>query len=231
MNLLTNPTQITNMEKKYTPCGGCGATEPIQRCIGCFHPFEAFNPELLKVMQEAENTKEDDLKKVKEEVGKCPECGAPCKLIDRTYQEEIHDVHYTEHVYQPPAEAGRGKGPVWVRASEYKTDKPIFRPYRRKSVHEGVDYDYGEIFIELQDDGQLYLDVDNENNYTSQSHERWNDYDILDESGENNLHREISRRNKLLEDDLKRQCRLNMPGISEVEQDQAWQDYKLKHQL
>lgn len=29
-----------NMENKYTPCGGCGATEPIQRCIGCFHPFE-----------------------------------------------------------------------------------------------------------------------------------------------------------------------------------------------
>jgi hypothetical protein len=26
-------------EVKYNPCGGCGATEPIQRCIGCFHPF------------------------------------------------------------------------------------------------------------------------------------------------------------------------------------------------
>lgn len=24
---------------KYTPCGGCGATEPDQRCIGCMHPF------------------------------------------------------------------------------------------------------------------------------------------------------------------------------------------------
>jgi hypothetical protein len=70
---------------------------------------EQFTPDLLNVMQEAETTKEDDLKKVKEEVGKCPECGAPCKLIDRTYQEEIHDVHYTEHVYQPPAEAARGE--------------------------------------------------------------------------------------------------------------------------
>jgi hypothetical protein len=29
------------MEKEYIPCGGCGATEPIQRCIGCFHPFES----------------------------------------------------------------------------------------------------------------------------------------------------------------------------------------------
>ena len=26
-------------EIKYNPCGGCGATEPIQRCLGCFHPF------------------------------------------------------------------------------------------------------------------------------------------------------------------------------------------------
>lgn len=31
------------MENKYTPCGGCGATEPIQRCIGCFHPFAPVN--------------------------------------------------------------------------------------------------------------------------------------------------------------------------------------------
>jgi hypothetical protein len=26
-------------QSKYTPCGGCGATDPMQRCIGCFHPF------------------------------------------------------------------------------------------------------------------------------------------------------------------------------------------------
>lgn len=25
----------------YTPCGGCGATEPSQRCVGCFHIFSA----------------------------------------------------------------------------------------------------------------------------------------------------------------------------------------------
>jgi hypothetical protein len=23
----------------YTACGGCGATNPSQRCIGCLHPF------------------------------------------------------------------------------------------------------------------------------------------------------------------------------------------------
>lgn len=28
-------------EPKYIPCGGCGATWPGQRCIGCMHPFEA----------------------------------------------------------------------------------------------------------------------------------------------------------------------------------------------
>lgn len=27
------------MENKYIPCGGCGATDPKNRCIGCFHPF------------------------------------------------------------------------------------------------------------------------------------------------------------------------------------------------
>jgi hypothetical protein len=42
---------------------------------------------------------------------------------------------------------------------------------------------------------------------------------------------EIERRNKLLEDDLKRQCRLNMPGISEAEQENVWQAYKEKHRL
>lgn len=42
---------------------------------------------------------------------------------------------------------------------------------------------------------------------------------------------EIDRRNKLLEDDLKRQCRLNMPGISEQDQEAAWQSFKTKHNL
>lgn len=42
---------------------------------------------------------------------------------------------------------------------------------------------------------------------------------------------EIDRRNKLLKDDLKRQCRLNMPGISEQDQEAAWQAFKAKHNL
>lgn len=26
-------------EFKTTPCGGCGETNPRNRCLGCFHPF------------------------------------------------------------------------------------------------------------------------------------------------------------------------------------------------
>lgn len=40
--------------KTYTPCGGCGATEPDQRCIGCMHPFTEIKPEELPVTPEWE---------------------------------------------------------------------------------------------------------------------------------------------------------------------------------
>lgn len=26
-------------ESQYLPCGGCGATKPADRCVGCFHSF------------------------------------------------------------------------------------------------------------------------------------------------------------------------------------------------
>ena len=103
------------------------------------------------------------------------------QLAGMPLEEAVFQAGYTAGVDFQRNRRGQ-RGAVWVKASEFKADKPIFRPYRRKSVHEDVDYDYGEIFIELQDDGQLYLDVESENNYTSQSHERWNDYEILDES-------------------------------------------------
>jgi hypothetical protein len=105
------------------------------------------------------------------------------QMAGMSLEEATYQAGYTAGVDFERNRRGQ-QGAVWVKANEYKTDKPIFRPYRRKSVHEGVDYDFGEIFIEPQDDGQLYLDVDSENNYMPQSHERWNDYDILDESGE-----------------------------------------------
>jgi hypothetical protein len=100
---------------------------------------DQLNPDLIKVMQGGETTKEDDLKNVKEEISKCPECGAPCKLIDRTYQEEIHDVHYTEHVYQPEAE--RGKGAVWV-TGQYDRLYEQLRAEPTKRIACFVDYNW-----------------------------------------------------------------------------------------
>lgn len=44
--------------------------------------------------------------------GTCPECGAPCEVIEGSYKEEIHDVHYVEHKYMPQP------GAPWVKASD-----------------------------------------------------------------------------------------------------------------
>lgn len=67
-------------------------------------------------------------------------------------------------------------GAVWVRASEFKTTAPVYRPYRRK--REDGEFDYGEIYV-TEDAGDVFLDVDNENTYEPSSFEKWNDYDIL----------------------------------------------------
>jgi len=45
------------------------------------------------------------------------------------------------------------------------------------------------------------------------------------------LQQEVERLKGLIEDDLKRQVRLNMPGTSEHEQEKAWQAYKRQHNL
>lgn len=49
------------MEKnKYTPCGGCGAESPLERCIGCFHPFEPIATKLsIEWINLADNYTED----------------------------------------------------------------------------------------------------------------------------------------------------------------------------
>lgn len=67
-------------------------------------------------------------------------------------------------------------GTAWVRASEFKTTAPVYRPYRRK--REDGEFDYGEIYV-TEDAGDVFLDVDNENTYEPSSFEKWNDYDIL----------------------------------------------------
>lgn len=90
-----------------------------------------------------------------------------------------HDLVFSE--LNQRFKAKTQTGARWVKASEFKTHKPIYRPYRKPSEYEEGEYDYGEIYA-TEDDGRIYLDVDNENNYEHQSDERWKDYEILDES-------------------------------------------------
>lgn len=35
-----NFIEMEENQKKYRTCGGCGATHPVERCIGCTHNFE-----------------------------------------------------------------------------------------------------------------------------------------------------------------------------------------------
>ncbi|QIG76939.1 hypothetical protein EVC30_110 [Rhizobium phage RHph_Y1_11] len=30
---------MAKTEHRYQPCGGCGASDPMDRCVGCFHIF------------------------------------------------------------------------------------------------------------------------------------------------------------------------------------------------
>lgn len=45
------------------------------------------------------------------------------------------------------------------------------------------------------------------------------------------LEREVERLKGIMESDLKRQCRLNKPGLSETEQQEAWNNFKSTHKL
>lgn len=76
--------------------------------------------------------------------------------------------------------ASTQQGAVWVKASEYLPKaESEYRPYRRK--RDDAEYDYGEIYI-TTDEGEIFLDIDNERRYDRQSYERWKDFEILDES-------------------------------------------------
>lgn len=109
------------MEKKYTPCGGCGATEPMQRCIGCLHPFD---PNELKDIS-------IDLIELPEPVGKFildQKDLSPAPGRDGSYW-HYNDVitlltRYLEYKKEQP------KGPVWVKASEFKYE--VGTPYHAK---------------------------------------------------------------------------------------------------
>jgi hypothetical protein len=38
------------MEQKWITCGGCGASEPKDRCLGCWHEFD---PQISNIKQDA----------------------------------------------------------------------------------------------------------------------------------------------------------------------------------
>lgn len=64
----------------------------------CTASFKAAHGKCYKCPIEQEGEKEPAIPR---QGDRCPECGAPCKIIEKTYQEEIHDVHYVEHQYAP----------------------------------------------------------------------------------------------------------------------------------
>jgi hypothetical protein len=94
------------------------------------------------------------------------------------------------------------QGGVWVKASEFKsTGYPVYRPYRRKRwKDEEHGYDYGEIYI-TEDNGDIFLDVDNAKEYEPQSFECWNDFEILDESS--NAYQELKKKGDKMAEALK----------------------------
>lgn len=72
-------------------------------------------------------------------------------------------------------------GAVWVKASEFRTTVPIYRPYRKRIMEDEGEYYYGQIYV-AEDDGHIYLNIDNESNFEIQSDAKWDSYEILDES-------------------------------------------------
>jgi hypothetical protein len=48
-------------KKQYIPCGGCGAQTPLERCIGCRHPFTKEEQEIInnQLKQSEENIEWD----------------------------------------------------------------------------------------------------------------------------------------------------------------------------
>lgn len=102
--------------------------------------------------------------------------------VDRTIEAALeHEKEWLKHELEESRKAARC--PVWVKASEFKTSVPVYRPYRRKRNNDNEEpYDYGEIYV-TEDNGDIFFDVNNERSFEPQTYERWKDYEILDESG------------------------------------------------
>jgi len=104
-------------------------------------------------------------------------------LFDLMHQEhgltllesEMNDIIHVVREMEGPI------GAVWVKASEFRTTVPIYRPYRKRIMEDEGEYYYGQIYV-AEDDGHIYLNIDNESNFEIQSDAKWDSYEILDES-------------------------------------------------
>jgi hypothetical protein len=93
--------------------------DKMEQAIKSVYSKGAANKETIRLVNEALEQEGGKEPTTPQQGDRCPECGAPCKIIEKTYQEEIHDVHYVEHQYAPQ------QGPVWVKASEQMSEHNV----------------------------------------------------------------------------------------------------------
>lgn len=75
--------------------------DKMEQAIKSVYSKGAANKETIRLVNEALEQEGGKEPTTPQQGDRCPECGAPCKIIEKTYQEEIHDVHYVEHQYAP----------------------------------------------------------------------------------------------------------------------------------
>jgi hypothetical protein len=193
-------TQLINMsDKKYQNCPICGTPcevihehsgKPVEEIWESFwKPIVSNEDGTINIEQVKKELA--DFSFVMEQVPKvyCHITGDAMSKVMYKAEDVIRmaDDHFNEVLREAVREEQEGEGQqgaVWVKASNFKTTSPVYRPFRRKRESDDEhEYDYGEIYI-TEDLGKIFLDVDDERSYEPQSHERWKDYEILDESGQ-----------------------------------------------
>lgn len=55
---ITDTSKTLDTIEKHTPCGGCGAASPAQRCIGCLHDFGDASSAWVREIYSADTSKE-----------------------------------------------------------------------------------------------------------------------------------------------------------------------------
>lgn len=123
--------------------------------------------------------------------------------------------------------ATRQTGAGWVKASTFDIKRNIVYHATYEDKNQIIK---GSGFFNIND-WFIWDNKEIEERYKDD----WDKLLILDESGTPAAAREegaeIKRRTKIIEDMLKRDMRLNMPGISEAEQERTWQDFKKTNKL